>query len=842
MGCARCQTPAIPDAAFCDECGARLETMCRACHQPNRTEAKFCRHCGAPASEAASTAPPRRDVASPPTVSPIRAAAPRSYTPPHLAARILTTRSALEGERKQVTVLFADVENFTGLGEELDPEELHVLMDRVFATLLDTVHRYEGTVNQFTGDGVMALFGAPVAIENHALQAVEAALEVQTAMAAAADEFRARWGRAPVLRIGLNTGRVVVGKIGDDLRMDYTAQGDTVNLAARLQAVAAPGTVAISEATRRVVADDVKCESLGLHTVKGRATPLQVWRPLRIVHQRSRISVEADETLSPLVGRELELARLLELFEAVRDGRVRSAVVTGEAGVGKSRLLLEFRQRIRDTRFRWFEGHCVPYGRSTPYRSIVEIVRTSFGLHDGDSEELAASKLDKLVSEFGAEGRQIAPALRHLLALGPTDAEMALLSPADRKAAITRALDVLMQRQNAEPVPHVFVVEDGQWIDSASDEYFARVSREMVSGPLLFLFTQRPDESGRGGVTASGTRIDLRPLVPSQAHALILHLAGGRRLPDDVLSLAVDRTGGNPMFIEELTRTLVEDETVEIPPTIADVLTARIDRLAPMAKSTLQVASVIGREFSLRLLERVTDGVPDVGEAVAMLASLGLVVPRDSTPGWFAFRHGLLQETAYEGLLHQRRKVLHRATGEALEELYADRLPDHVDALARHFLRADEWERAAFYLREAGRKAAALCANTEAVQRFERALEVQARLPETLERSRDAIDLRLDLRSPLLQLGRLDDVLRLSREAESLAQVLGDERRLARVYSYLINYHYLKGQPDIAIEYGARCLPVADRPDVPGIDRTARQYLARRRGDAPAHRGGTGER
>jgi class 3 adenylate cyclase/tetratricopeptide (TPR) repeat protein len=810
MRCHRCETEAPADATFCDGCGERLESACPTCHAVNRPGARFCKACGAPLTTDAPTPAPRL-------------AAPHAYTPSHLAERILTTRSALEGELKQVSVLFADVEDFTGLGAALDPESLHGLMDRVFATLLDLIHRYEGTVNQFTGDGVMALFGAPLALEDHALRAVQAALDIQHAMRSAAGEFETRWGRAPALRIGLNTGRVVVGKIGDDLRMDYTAQGDTVNLAARLQAIAAPGTVAMSETTYRLVKGHVECVPLGPHHVKGREAPVEVYRPERVIEET------ADRTtghaLSPFVDREAELAILLDLYEDVRAGRARTAVVTGEAGMGKSRLILEFRRRVDDSDPRWFEGHCAPYGRHIPYRPVVEIVRRMCGLEEDDTEATARQKLGQLLAGLGDEGRQIEPALAYVLALGPGNTEMAVLSPSERKVSVTLAFDRLIQRSSRER-PHVFVVRDWQWIDPASAEYVSRVSREMTRGMILLILTSRPGESARAQFESTGTHIGLRPLAPSQSQKLIRLLAAPAPLPDDRVALMVDRTGGNPLFIEEVTRTIRESEAVEIPPTVADVLAARIDRLPDAAKTVLQVASVIGREFSRQQLDRVVDDGTDIDPVLRLLTEMGLVAETAGAPGSYLFRQGLLQETAYEGLLRERRRVLHRRVGEALEELYPDRLFEHVDVLARHFLRAEDWGRAAFYLREAGRKAAALSANREATERLERALEVVSRMPDTLERSRLAADIRLDLRPPLLQLGRLDDLLRMSREAEELARMLGDERRLARVYVYLINYHYLKGEPDVAIDYGRRCLEMEDRPSVAGVERSARQYLA----------------
>src|SRR3990170_4178233 len=311
---------------------------CPRCRHDLREGARFCDQCGAP----------------------------RSYTPKHLAERILTSRTALEGERKQVTVLFADLQNFTGLSEQLDPEELHDLMNRLFEMMLAEVHRYEGTVNQFTGDGIMALFGAPLALEDHAARAVEAALAIQEAMGKVGDELQRSRGQRVALRIGVNTGLVVVGKIGDDLRMDYTAQGDTVNLAARLQALARPGTVAISEGTQHLVAGYFDYESLRTHTVKGKSIPVEVFRPLRRRAHRSRLAVASEAGLSTFVGREAELAALLSASEEARAGRGRAVTIVGGAGVGKARLVWELRTRLPAGALARGQGTCGPYGQSPP--------------------------------------------------------------------------------------------------------------------------------------------------------------------------------------------------------------------------------------------------------------------------------------------------------------------------------------------------------------------------------------------------------------------------------------------------------------------------------------------
>ena len=808
MTCARCQKNNPLGARFCGACGTRLDEPCPACGLANPPENRFCHACGL---SLATGEVRTRDVS------------PRSYTPQHLAEKILSTRAALEGEHKQVTVLFADIEDFTGLAGRLDPEDVHLLMDEVFSVLLECVHRYEGTVNQFLGDGIMALFGAPVALEDHAVRAVGAALDIHDTITARADDFRTRFGHSPALRIGLNSGRVVVGKIGDDLRMDYTAQGDTVNLAARLQQLAEVGTVTMGPATQRLVADSVECVSLGAFAVKGRATLIEVFRPIQMLERGALLSISPTSGLSPFVGREEELAVLLEMFNAVRGGDFQTAIVTGEAGGGKSRLLHEFRRRIDHPGLRWFVGHCVPYGRSTPYRPIVKMLRAACGFRENDSPEAAARALGTLLTPLGERRQQVEAVLRYVLGLQSADTELAPLSAVDRRTAITRALDAVIEVLGAAG-PLVLVLEDCQWLDPVSAEYLALISQRLPPGPILFVLTFRPDEATGLVGRAVGEHVLLRPLSPPQAQTLTTSLAGGQLSPE-LVTLVVDRAGGNPLFIEEVTRSLVESGAESIPPTVEALLKARIDRLAPNLKAALCTAAVIGQEFSKALLERVLDDPSDLGATMQELVSLGLITESERTTDVFRFRQPLLQEVAYEGWLTHRRNALHKLIGETIERIYPHRLFEYLEKLARHFTRSEQWDRAVHYDRASGRKATTLCANREAIRRFERASEMLQRLPESLERAGQAIDIRLDLCSPNLQLGRLDEVLRLCREAEPLAKALGDQPRLAHVYSHLSNYHYLKGEPDTATEYGQLCLTMSGGASNPSVPHAPRQYL-----------------
>jgi class 3 adenylate cyclase/tetratricopeptide (TPR) repeat protein len=816
MGCARCGNELREGARFCDRCGAPVGPACARCETLLRPGARFCDQCGAPVTAAPVPAP--------------QFDAPRAYTPRHLAEKILTSRAALEGERKQVTVLFADLHNFTALAEQLDPEELHDLMNRVFDILLAEVHRFEGTVNQFTGDGIMALFGAPLALEDHAARAVEAALAVQAAMEKVGDEVERSRGRRIALRIGLNTGLVVVGKIGDDLRMDYTAQGDTVNLAARLQALAEPGTVAMSQATHRLVSGYFDCVALGPHTLKGKSAPVEVFRPLRRQARRSRLAVASEAGLTAFVGREAELGALQGAWEEARAGRGRVVTIVGEAGVGKSRLLWELRKRVEARGGAWVEGTCVPYGQSTPYLPVTDLVRALLGFAEADPEREMDKKLTERLGVLGLDAVRLGPALRFFLSIGSPDAALTGLSPQERKERLLEALRELAGAA-ARETPHVFALENCQWLDAASADFLAAASPAIPRWPALVILTHRPGAAVALGDSPVTTRILLRPLEGPEREAMLRAALGDTPLRPELLAAVAEKTGGNPLFMEEVARAVREADpsggaqALRIPPTILDVLSARIDRLPEGAKAALQMASVIGRDFTQRLLARVADRGEAIPSALAKLLELEMIIEKSREESLYMFRQALVQEVAYQSLLVQRRKALHRLIGEAVEEVYGDRLSEHVEMLAHHFLQGEAWAKAVGYLRQAGARAAGLGANAEAVAFLERALEANRRLPESRERDARAIDLSIDLRPPLLQLGRLEEVLAVSREAEALARRLGDEQRLARVYAYLVNYHYLKGEPDQATLYGQRCLAIGERTGDLALQALALQYM-----------------
>ncbi len=801
MICASCGSSSRPGITFCEECGARLDAACPACGAAVGPGKKFCGACGARLTEAA----------------PARFAAPSGYTPPHLAERILKDRSALQGERKQVTVLFVDVSGFTSISEGLDPEEVHALMNQAFERMLAAVHRYEGTVNQFLGDGLMALFGAPIAHEDHARRAALAALEMQRALSAYREELRPR-GIDFRARMGLNTGMVVVGAIGDNLRMDYTAVGDTTNVAARMQQMAEPGQIVVADATRRLIEPYFDLRSLGAATLKNRRGPVTAWelaRPRRDVALRP---------LAPFLARDDALATLERALAAASSGRGQVVYVVGEAGMGKSRLLSELRRRAGEDPT-WLEGRCLSFGHSIALLPIVDALRQNFGIADGDGEAEAIDKIARGLAPLGARAAEIAPYLRYALSVDPGDPAVATMDPSERRTRLFRAIHQLALL-GSRLRPLVLVVEDLHWIDSASEDFLKALVNDIAGAAVLLVLTYRPTYTAPFGEHTYVSRVVLQPLDEADSRALVQATLGIEDLPDDLAAVIASKAEGNPFFLEEIGRALVDTGAVRsesgrltlarpvsaiaVPDRVQDVIAARIDRLGGDQKRTVQVASVIGREFALRLLRRAADAADRVESALAELKALEFVYEKAAPVDIeYVFKHALTQDVAYESILIARRRELHARIGAAIEELYPDRLDERAEELAHHFTRGEVWDKAARYARQAGDRAAALCVDDRAVELYERAIDALGRLPRAAETARLGVDLRLALRAPLWRAGRLDRLIEVFTEADRLATEFGETARLHAVYAFFVQYYWAKGEQDQALAYGDRCLDIA---------------------------------
>jgi class 3 adenylate cyclase/tetratricopeptide (TPR) repeat protein len=828
---------------FCEECGAKLDAACPACGARVPPGKKFCGECGASlgAEGLSETRRSSRGRGEPPGPERERFASPQAYTPAHLAERILRDRSALAGERKQVTVLFADVSGFTSLSERLDPEEVHALINRAFELMLAEIHRYEGTVNQFLGDGLMALFGAPIAHEDHAQRAAHAALGLQQALSRYRDELLAGRSIDFRLRLGLNTGLVVVGAIGDNLRMDYTAVGDTTNTAARMQQLAEPGRIVVAEATQRLIGPYFDTRALGAIPVKGKSQPVAAYELSGARAAVSRLEARAARGLSPFLGRDDALATLERAWAQARSGRGQAVFVVGEPGMGKSRLLLEFRQRLGDAAT-WVEGDCISFGQSIPFLPIVAMLKQNFGIEDQDGEPEIIAKIHRRVEFLGGEAASVEALLRYLLAVDPGDPGVAAMDPVQRRARIVAAIQRLTAAGSHRRAV-VLVVEDAHWIDSASEDCLKSLAESLPGMAVLLIVTYRPVYQQPFGDRTYYWRIGLQPVDEQDAVRIVRATLGVGELPRELAVAIAGKAEGNPFFLEEIGRTLVETgavraesgrlvlaraaSTITVPDTVQDVIAARLDRLAEPQKRTVQTASVIGREFALALLRRVSDLQDTLEQSLGELKRIELIYEKGGFSDLeYVFKHALTQDVAYASLLQAERRRLHALIGAAIEEVYAGRLEDRAEELAYHFTRGEVWAKVVHYARLAAERAAGLCVDDKAIEFYETTLDALRRLPETAETARAGVDIRLAMRAPLWRSGRLDPLFERFKEAEALATRSGETGRLDAIYSFLVQYHWAKGEQEQAIEYGRRCVDTGKAREDVALHVTGLFYVA----------------
>ena len=796
MKCLQCQFESPPGMKFCGQCGAKLVSPCARCGRENPPGFKFCGECGSPlvATEAPPPPPP------PPRVEPepIPRRAIQDYTPPHLAEQIFHSKTAFEGERKQVTVLFCDLVGSTALAERAGPEAMHLLLNQFFELALQEVHRYEGTINQFLGDGFMALFGAPITHEDHARRAVLTALGLQKLLREHHVDLGDLHGVELSTRMGINTGWVVIGGIGDQLRKDYTAIGDTTNLAARLEQIAEPGTILMSESTMRFLHGAVEMEALEPIHVKGKEAPIRAFRILGAGSLHSEPAVLGSGDLSPFVGREREVALLDELRKRAADGEGQILGITAGAGSGKSRLLYEFRRRLWDSSVPWLSGRCLSYGSGIPYLPLLYMLRNEWGIGDADPPALVAEKIRLSLEAAGMQPDEPLPYLLSLLGIREEEDRLAELSPQalqSRTFAILRQLLLSAGRGGLV----ILQIEDLHWIDQASEEFLAYLVEGLTASRMLLVVTYRSGYRPQWIEKSYSTQIALPRLTDRESRKVVESVLRRSKLTDDLVSTVLSKAEGNPFFLEELTRSLLENPDVSVPDTLQGVLLARIDRLPDLHKRLLQTASVLGREFALDLLLAIWGQESDPGPLLADLMRWEFIhedamadQPR------YLFKHALTQEAVYQTLLVSRRQGLHAAAGRAFELLHADNLEDVWDRLAYHFSKANEHPKAVTYLTRFAERAAAGYAHIEAAKALRQALQHAAHLPAE-ERDRRTLELILQLSDSLLPLAELADTRDLLDRHQELLERVGDPALSGRFHFWLAHTHsYLGNQEEAA--------------------------------------------
>jgi len=811
MKCPKCQHENTARAKFCEECAAPLTRTCANCRSQVSSAATFCPHCSHPLTLFADDP---------------RFSSPKIYTPQHIADKILISRALLEGERKQVTVLFADIKDSMELLVDRDPEDAAKLLDPVLERMIEAVHRYEGMVNRVMGDGIMALFGAPLAHEDHAVRGCYAALSMQETVARYADDVWRSHGVPVTIRVGLNSGEIVVSAIGNDLHMDYAVVGKTVHLAARMEQMARPGSVLTTANTVQLAEGYVAMKPLGPVPVKGLGDPIPIYEVTGAGAARTRLQAAAGRGLTRFVGREVELEQLRRAQQLAANGRGQVVALVGEPGVGKSRLVHEFVHSGRAAGWLVLESNSVSYGQATSYLPVIELLRNYFKIKPHDSTRLIRETVTSKISALDPSLQDaIAPLLDLLDALDDDHPFRSVDPLRHRQQTYQAVIRLLLSENRVQPVIAVF--EDLHWNDFLT----LGLLNELVAGAqdarLLLLVSYRPEYTDEWRNRGNYRQLRLDPLAGESLAELLRALLGIDPSLGTLKSFLEERASGNPFFAEEIVRALIDTgvlvgarsdyrlvkpfSSVEVPPTVQAVLAARIDALPEAEKHLLQEAAVIGHDVPITLLQAICGLTEDeLRGCLDRLQTTEFLYATQLFPHQqYAFKHSLTRHVTYSGVLRGRRRDIHARVVEAVERLYAERLGEQVERLAHHAVRSGLKEKALHYLREAGAKAAARSALPDARAWFEQALDILNSLPESHAAMEQAFEIRLELRPVLRQLGEGRQMLAHLREAETLSERLKDNLRRGRVCAFMTTVLSTFDRLDEALVTGTRALEIA---------------------------------
>ena len=771
MHCASCSTENPQGAKFCIQCATPFKRRCQNCAFENPREAKFCTQCATPLSGQA--AQPQK--------------APSGLTPPVIGITLKSSEPlAIDGERKTVTALFADIKGSTELEQDLDPEEARAIVDPALKLMIAAVHRYDGHVVQSTGDGIFAMFGAPLAHEDHPQRALYAGLRMQEELLRYGSKLQSE-GRAPIeIRVGINTGEVVVRSIATgDGQVEYTPIGHTTNLASRLQSLARTGTVAVSEQTRKLVEGYFQLKPLGPTRVKGVSEPVNVYEVTGLGPLRTRLQRSAGRGLSKFVGRQAEMESLKRAAEQANAGRGQIVAAMAEAGVGKSRLFFEFKA-ISQSGCMVLEAFSVSHGKASAFLPVIDLLRSYFKIAPEDDERTRREKVTGRVLALDRSLEDALPYLYGLLGLTDENNQVAEVEAQTRKRRSLDAIKRILLRESLNQ-PLVVIFEDLHWIDNETQGFLNLLADSIGTARILLLFNYRPEYRHEWGNKTYYTQLRLDPLGKGSADEMLSALLGDGKDLEPLKRLIIEKTEGNPFFMEETVQVLLDEGALvrngtvkltkslgelKVPPTVQAILAARIDRLAPDRKDLLQTLAVIGTEFKFALIRKVlgqearaepsSTGRDAAGllsreitgeEIETMLSELQLAEFIYEQPAIgdleYTFKHALTHDVAYHSVLNERRRLLHERIGAALESTYADSLDDYIAKLAHHYARSGNPAKAVKYCLRAVRQCADLGSNAEAVAQFEKGLEQLHKLPDDDRRAELELDLRIEVSGPM---------------------------------------------------------------------------------------------
>ena len=812
MQCLQCDTDNPDGAKFCIECGSALQSRCPNCGSENVARAKFCMECGTALTEPINPQP------STPS--------PHTYTPPHLAERIraeqaaLEARGATEGERKTITALFADIKGSMELIEDLDPEDARSIIDPALQLMMVAVHRYEGYVAQSMGDGIFALFGAPIAHEDHAQRALFAALRMQEEGKAYAERLRRDKGVNLRMRVGVNTGEVVVRSIRkNDLHTDYVPVGHATSLAARMEGLATPGTTVVSAYTHQLTEGYFEFRDLGAAKIKGVSEPLQIYEVLGVGALRTRLQVSAAHGLSRFVGRKQEIEHLKQAGEQARNGQGQMVGVVGEPGVGKSRLFHEFKL-LSERRCLVLETFCAAHGSGYAYLPLIELLRNYFRIRPQDDERTLHEKVAGRVVALERELEDGLPYLLSLLGHSEFAAALQQMDPHIRQQRSFDAIKRLLVRESLTQ-PVVLIFEDLQWLDEGTQAFLDSLSESVATAPILLLVNYRPEYRHEWGSKTYYSQLRLDALDMEDAKELLAALLDEANWPVTAASLEplkqriLEKTEGTPFFMEEMVRALFDNgvlvhsiggisltkplDEIQVPATVQGVLAGRIDQLGAAEKELLQTAAVIGREFSLSLLTQVAQQAEDtLVPLLSRLQTAEFIYEQPAFPEVeYTFKHTLTQEVAYHSLLSERRQTVHARTAQAIASLYHEHLTDHrLRDLAYHSAQSGNTEKAAEYYQRAGELALKNSSYTEAIRDLNHALDLLSSLPSTPDRQQQELTLLISLGSCLMATkgDAAPEVERVYTRARELSHAIGDLPQTFPVLFGLWRLYIVRGE------------------------------------------------